>query len=90
MSRSLAVELGEYNIRVNSICPGVIRTPVLDRMDKKMVDAMLDGIMKMQPIKRHGRAEDIAYCALYLASDESSWVTGQNFAIDGGITARAP
>ena len=90
MSRSLAVELGEHNIRVNSICPGVIKTPVLERMDQAMVNAMLDGIMKMQPIKRHGRAEDIAYCALYLASDESGWVTGQNFAVDGGLTAGAP
>ncbi|HAN56715.1 MAG TPA: NAD(P)-dependent oxidoreductase [Betaproteobacteria bacterium] len=90
MNRSLAVELGSSGIRVNTISPGLIRTPVLDRMDPAMVDQMLSGILQSQPLKRYGQPEDIAYCALYLASDESSWVTGENFVVDGGLMAGTP
>lgn len=90
MNRTLAVELGSSQIRANSISPGLIRTPVLDRMDQTLVDQMLSGVLQSQPIKRYGQPEDIAYCALYLASDESAWVTGQNFVVDGGLMAGTP
>lgn len=90
MCRSLAVELGTSGIRVNTISPGLVRTPVLDRMDPVLVDRMLSGLIDSQPLKRYGEPEDIAYCALYLASDESTWVTGQNFVVDGGLMAGTP
>jgi len=85
-TRTLAAELAPQNIRVNSISPGGIETPAWDVLGN-VVEALKDNLLKIQMIKRTGRPEDIAYCALYLASDESSFVTGQNFIIDGGATA---
>ena len=84
MTRSLAQELGPYNIRVNSIAPGLIDTPVLaERMKDPQyrqagVDTSVLGLI--------GTGEDVAHCALYLASDEARFVTGANFAVDGGWT----
>jgi NAD(P)-dependent dehydrogenase (short-subunit alcohol dehydrogenase family) len=85
LSRALAVEFGPKNIRVNCICPGAIDTP--------MIAPVLEPLRKtgqqllVSPIRRLGTPEDIAYCALYLASDESTFVTGATFVIDGGYTA---
>src|SRR4051812_11358785 len=79
MTRQAALDYGPYKIRVNAICPGVVRTP----MNPEMWQPSLDGGAALQrwneqtPIQRVGEAEDIANTALYLASDESSWTTGQ-------------
>jgi NAD(P)-dependent dehydrogenase (short-subunit alcohol dehydrogenase family) len=85
LSRALAVEFGPKNIRVNCIAPGAIDTPmiapVVDPLKKSGREFM------QSPIRRLGKPEDIAYCALYLASDESSFVTGATFVVDGGFTA---
>lgn len=74
-----------HGIRVNSISPGLIASPstgpLLD--DTAWTDEMLVGHM----IKRLGTPDDIAYAALFLASDESSWVTAANFPVDGGATS---
>ena len=81
MTKIAAKELGKDNIRVNSIHPGVILT--------EMVDGFVPGneekLLRQQPIKRLGTAEDIADMALFLASDRSSYCTGQSFTVDGGV-----
>jgi len=84
MTRVLAAEGAAHGIRANSISPGYVTTPATAAsMDK----AMHDFVMNMHLIRRPGTVDDIAYCALYLATDESAWVTGQNLCIDGGVTA---
>jgi NAD(P)-dependent dehydrogenase (short-subunit alcohol dehydrogenase family) len=88
LTKNIALEYGDYNVRCNSIHPGFMATNMND--PKKIVErgrdlqAMIDAI----PLKRMGTAEDIANCALFLASDESSYVTGSEFIIDGGMTAK--
>ena len=84
LTKSLAVQLGPKNIRANAICPGPIETPLLRELlsDEEKRNKRLSRI----PMGRFGRAEDIVYAALYLASDESSWTTGTTFVVDGGIT----
>jgi NAD(P)-dependent dehydrogenase (short-subunit alcohol dehydrogenase family) len=86
LSRALAVEFGPHNLRVNCICPGVIDTPMVEPVVGPLKDKSRP--FRWSPIRRLGTPEDIAYCALYLASDESSFVTGAVFVVDGGITAR--
>lgn len=84
LTRSLAVQLGPKGIRANAICPGPIETPLLRELlsDESARQKRLSRI----PLGRFGRAEDIVYAALYLASDESAWTTGTTFVVDGGIT----
>jgi NAD(P)-dependent dehydrogenase (short-subunit alcohol dehydrogenase family) len=84
MTRQLAAEGGKYGIRANTISPGLIRTP---QTEWAINSSALDGILRQMMIKRIGTPDDIAYCALYLASDESTWVTGADFAVDGGTSA---
>jgi NAD(P)-dependent dehydrogenase (short-subunit alcohol dehydrogenase family) len=85
MTRELAIVHARQNIRINALCPGPLRTELLMKF--------LDTEEKLQrrrvhiPIGRFGEAEEIAKAALYLASDESSFMTGAQFIIDGGITA---
>jgi cyclopentanol dehydrogenase len=85
MTKSLAAELAPYNIRVNSVHPGTIETaltkPVLTSA------AAIDAIIGPQPMRRVGRPIDVSYVVLFLASDESTYVTGSELVIDGGYTA---
>lgn len=85
MTRELAAIHARQNIRVNALCPGPLRTELLmkylnteEKKQRRLVHI---------PMGRFGEAEEIAYAALYLASDESSFVTGSTFLVDGGITA---
>jgi NAD(P)-dependent dehydrogenase (short-subunit alcohol dehydrogenase family) len=81
---AIAAEGAAHGIRANAISPGFVTTPATDATVSGDLAAF---VMNMHLIRRTGTPDDIAYLALYLASDESSWVTGQNFSIDGGVTA---
>jgi NAD(P)-dependent dehydrogenase (short-subunit alcohol dehydrogenase family) len=85
LAKALAIEWARYNIRVNAICPGWIETDLTRpyMQDQKAVDAGLRQI----PLRRFGKPEDIGPLAVYLASDEAAFVTGQAFVIDGGQIA---
>ncbi|HEY3022875.1 MAG TPA: SDR family oxidoreductase, partial [Actinomycetota bacterium] len=85
MTREIAVEFARRGVRANSLCPGPIETPLLqelladpDRRQRRLVHI---------PMGRFGQAEEIANAALFLASDESSYMTGTALVVDGGITA---
>jgi NAD(P)-dependent dehydrogenase (short-subunit alcohol dehydrogenase family) len=86
MTRQLAMEGAPFNIRANSVCPGMTVTsatqPVLENSPQ-----IRDAARRRTMLGRFGQPEDIAWMAVYLASDESSWVTGADFSIDGGATA---
>ncbi|MGC3980048.1 MAG: SDR family NAD(P)-dependent oxidoreductase [Steroidobacteraceae bacterium] len=81
MSQQLAAEGAQYKIRSNVISPGAISSPATEWMGPQA-----ERVRASIPLGRWGKPEDIAYCALYLASDEASWVTAANFVVDGGIT----
>ena len=83
-TKSLAAEGAEHGIRVNAISPGFVKTPATDAA---VGDELRAFQMRMHLIRRPGTGADIAPLAVYLASDESVWVTGQNYAVDGGVTA---
>ncbi len=89
LTRSAALEFAKDRIRVNCICPGGINTPILHRNQPGVKEAMEGWMAKGQPIPRAGHPEDIAGMALYLASDDSEWVTGQAMVVDGGLTIGA-
>ena len=79
-----AKELAPKKIRVNSVNPGMVNTPLIRR--GTLTEEQLKEDMEKYPLKRYGEPEDIAYGVIYLLSDASSWVTGQALVIDGGIT----
>ncbi|GAA0863224.1 elongation factor P 5-aminopentanone reductase [Paraclostridium tenue] len=81
MSKALAKELGPSNIQVNCIAPGVIQTDMLDNIE----DYALEALRQETPLMRLGTAEDIANCALFLASDKSNFITGQVISPNGGF-----
>jgi NAD(P)-dependent dehydrogenase (short-subunit alcohol dehydrogenase family) len=85
MSRELAIIHARQNIRVNALCPGPLRTELL--MKFLNTDEKKQRRLVHIPMGRFGEAKEMAYAALYLASDESSYVTGTEFVVDGGITA---
>lgn len=85
MTRMVALEYASKNIRVNCICPGIISTPMAQRV---MGERPEEQAVRLEPIGRLGKAQDIANAALFLASDESSFATGAPFVIDGGYIAR--
>ncbi|MBQ7323295.1 MAG: SDR family oxidoreductase [Clostridia bacterium] len=90
MTKQDAVTYGRYGIRVNAILPGAIVTPLLQNMAElcwKDFDAYCKYVSKQTPIGRMGKPEDIAYGAVYLASEEASFVTGTLLYIDGGYTS---
>jgi NAD(P)-dependent dehydrogenase (short-subunit alcohol dehydrogenase family) len=85
LTRCAAVELGKDKIRVNCICPGGIHTPIAGALSSRGEEILAQS----QPLRRAGQPEDIANMALFLASDESAWITGTAMVVDGGFMARA-
>lgn len=86
ITRSLGLELGSRNIRVNAIHPGVIATPMVMKNTGPSMERLEKAIAR-QPIPRMGKPEEIGYAALFLASDESSYCTGTSIVVDGGHIA---
>lgn len=88
LTRQMAVDFGPKGVRVNSICPGTIPTPMHSvYYSPEEEEAKLAEWAKLSPLRRVGRPEDIAYAALFLASDEARFVTGANLVVDGGSMA---
>ena len=81
LTKSLAREFSSRNILVNAVAPGFIMT----RMTEDLKEEAKDSLLKMIPLKRFGKAEDVAKAVLFLASEESSYITGQIIAVNGGI-----
>jgi NAD(P)-dependent dehydrogenase (short-subunit alcohol dehydrogenase family) len=85
MSRELAVEFARRGVRVNALCPGPVETPLLMRLFEETPGALERRLVHL-PMGRLAQAREIAYGALFLASDESSYVNGTTFLVDGGLT----
>jgi NAD(P)-dependent dehydrogenase (short-subunit alcohol dehydrogenase family) len=86
MSRELSVEFARSGVRVNALCPGPVETPLLMRLFEETPGALERRLVHL-PMGRLAQAREIAYGALFLASDESSYVNGATFLVDGGLTA---
>lgn len=85
MTREIAVQYARQGIRANALCPGPVRTPLLDYLIQD--EAKRDNRLNHIPMNRFAEAEDIARGALFLASDLSAYMTGTEFVVDGGITS---
>ena len=97
LTRTAAVELGEYGIRVNCICPGAIATPIFGKavglppdVADQTVEPMSKVLATFQPIARSGTPADIAKAALWLASDDAAFVSGHALVVDGALTSGRP
>jgi NAD(P)-dependent dehydrogenase (short-subunit alcohol dehydrogenase family) len=89
MTSSMAIDFGPRHVRVNSVCPGFIDTPMNNGSLLKLKESprQFQEFLALHPLRCLGRAEDIAYACLFLASDESRFITGTNLIVDGGRTA---
>lgn len=85
LTRSVADDLAQYNVRVNSICPGFVDTPMTEESLKE--DEFREHVLGETPLGRVAEPEEIASAALFLASDEASYITGVNLPVDGGWTS---
>lgn len=85
--RALAVDFGPSGVRVNALAPGVVATP-LAYVDRPNFDDLVEGMAAGLPLRRIGQPDDMAGPAVFLLSDDSSWMTGQSLVVDGGYTAQ--
>ena len=89
LTKSAALEYATRGIRVNDVCPGLIRTPMSDRMEAEgQGDALKAMVEHFVPMKREGRPDEIANTVLFLCSDAASYITGQSISVDGGFVMR--
>lgn len=84
--KCVALELSSKNIRINAVCPAMVDTGILD--SGTVSKEQLDEDIKNYPLGRYGKPTDIAWAMIYLLSDASSWITGDNLVIDGGLTLK--
>jgi NAD(P)-dependent dehydrogenase (short-subunit alcohol dehydrogenase family) len=87
LTKSAALEYATRGIRINTVCPGIIATPMVEHMLQSEAGAM-EEMMKVVPMGRLGRSEEIADTVLWLCSSKSSFITGQAIAVDGGYTVQ--
>lgn len=87
MTKNMAIDYGGEGIRVNCLCPGLIDTPMTAMLKEEGLVALREQMVELHAMKRAGKPEEIANCALFLASDEASFVTGSAMVVDGGWTA---
>jgi len=86
LTRSMAVRYGRHGIRVNAIAPGTIRTPLWEeRIEKE--PAIFERLVRWYPLGRVGEPDDVARAAVFLASDDAAWITGEVLRVDGGLLA---
>jgi meso-butanediol dehydrogenase / (S,S)-butanediol dehydrogenase / diacetyl reductase len=86
LTQNLAIKYGPYGVRANVICPGTVRTPIWD--ERLAQDPQIfERLACWYPLGRVGEADDIAKAALFLASDDASWITGTTLTVDGGLMA---
>jgi NAD(P)-dependent dehydrogenase (short-subunit alcohol dehydrogenase family) len=88
LTRSLALELGPWQIRVNALSPGYVETALVAEFFARGDQALRERVLAAHPMRRMGSPSEIANCAVFLLSDESSFVTGANWRVDGGLGAR--
>ena len=89
LTRAMALDHARENIRVNCICPAIVDTPLIDELASRHPDPQAFRRMRAEqlPMGRLGTPQDVAYLAVFLASDESTWLTGAALPLDGGLTA---
>src|SRR6266478_2230640 len=87
-TKSAALEYAGRGIRINAVCPGLIHTPMSDRMVAAGQAEALNALLRSVPMGRYGRAEEIADAVLWLCSEAASYVTGQSISVDGGFIMR--
>ena len=86
-----AQQLTGTNVRVNAVCPGLIETGMTQRVfEYAREHGKLDKVGRLNPLKRYGHPEEIARVALFLASDDASYINGQAIAVDGGLSSSHP
>jgi len=87
LTRTAALEYARDGIRINAVCPGVIRTPMVERVTGGKPEAEAQFIA-LEPVGRMGRPEEVAEAAVWLCSDGASFVTGHPMVVDGGLVAQ--
>ena len=94
MTKTTAVIEAKKNIRLNCVVPGLMHTPLVERLAKKYADGDYEGFVKRRhdqvPIGRMGESWDVAHAVLFLCSDEAKYITGTEIIVDGGLTAATP
>jgi NAD(P)-dependent dehydrogenase (short-subunit alcohol dehydrogenase family) len=87
LTRNMAIDYGPFGVRVNCLCPGYIETPMTDMLKAPGLEGIREQFIALHHLRRAGRPEEVAACALFLCSDDASFVTGHALVVDGGFTA---
>ena len=88
LTRSMALDMGKHQIRVNALSPGYTETFLVREFFEKNDPALREKVLDVHPLRRMGQPGEIANCVVFLLSDEASFVTGANWRVDGGLSAR--